>query len=140
MRLVQDPCQHWAVFRMLNADSTGTSAQISLLDTGTETRIYCCESLQVTDVAGTQQVLCAGIDINPALEAQGADPRSIASDLKDICVKKGGLAPIPASIKRDLIRVARILNIEWVERGVEKEARLICPRSSACPRRPKCHE
>jgi len=138
MRMVQDPCQHWAVFRMLGSDAEGSSAQISLLDTGTDTRIYCCESLKVKDVAGVGQVLCAGIDINPALEAQGADPQAIAEKLKQICVKNGGMAAIPAEIKHDLLRVARILNIAWVERGIEKEARLICPRSGACPRSPKC--
>ncbi|MBX2885716.1 MAG: DUF3612 domain-containing protein [Granulosicoccus sp.] len=138
MRLVQDPCQHWAVFRMLGAESTGTSAQISLLDTGKDTRIYCCESLKVHDVSGMEQVLCAGIDINPALEAQGTDPLEIADKLKRICVTQGGMADIPDEIKLDLTRVARILNIAWLERGIEKPARLICPRSSACPRSPAC--
>lgn len=138
MRLVQDPCQHWAVFRMLGSESTGTSAQISLLDTNKDTRIYCCESLKVQDVSGVEQVLCAGIDINPALEAQGTDPAAIAEKLKQTCVNNGGMAEIPDEIKLDLTRVARILNIAWLERGIEKPARMICPRSSACPRSPVC--
>lgn len=140
MRLVQDPCRHWAVFRMLEEDLSGTSAQISLLDTGSDTRIYCCESLKVEDVAGVEQVLCAGIDINPALEAQGTDPSDLAEKLKEICVQNGGMADIPVDVKKDLVRVARILNIGWMERGIEKPARLICPRSSACPRSPKCQQ
>jgi transcriptional regulator with XRE-family HTH domain len=138
MRLVQDPCQHWAVFRMLNTRHAGTSAQISLLDVGNETRLYCCESLKVKNVTHTEQVLCAGIDINPAIEAQGLDAAELAEELKRACLRKGGMAKIPKSIKQNLTSVARILNIGWLERGIEKDARLICPRSGACPRKPTC--
>ena len=138
MRLVQDPCQHWAVFRMLNSKQDGTSAQISLLDSDDETKIYCCESLKGPNVAAVDRVVCVGIDINPAIEAQGIDPATISSAIKQACLKKGGMAAIPHSVKSDLTRVAKILNIGWLERGIENEARVICPRSGACPRDPKC--
>jgi len=138
MRMVQDPCQHWAVFRKLNENPQGSSAQISLLDVGGESRIYACESVAVDDLAGTQQVLCAGVDVNPAIAAQGGDPLSLAADLKAACGGNGGSAPIPDSIKKELTRTAKILNIAWVERGIENDARVICPRSSACPRQPTC--
>ena len=136
--MVQDPCQHWAIFRKLNETPTGSSAQISLLDVGGESRIYACESVAVDDLAGTQQVLCAGVDVNPAIAAQGQDPVAIAADLKSACGGNGGSAPIPQSIKKELLRTAKILNIAWVERGIENDARVICPRSSACPRQPLC--
>jgi len=139
MRMVQDPCQHWAVFRKLNEKPAGSSAQISLLDVGGESRIYACESITVDDLAGKQQVLCAGVDVNPAIAAQGHDPLSLAADLKKACGGNGGSAPIPTSIKKELTRIAKILNISWVERGIENDARVICPRSSACPRQPSCH-
>ena len=100
---------------------------------------YCCESLSTTSVAGAPQVLCAGIDINPALEAQGIDADDVAATLKKSCSENGGMAAIPDSVKSDLTMVAKILNIDWILRGVEKDARLICPRSGACPRSPKCH-
>lgn len=151
MRQVQDPCNHWAVFRMLNSDNavppksmhseafiSDTSAQISLMKVGDETRIYCCESVNVSDFAGSHEVLCAGIDINPALEAQGKSGLDIANELMSVCVNNGGNAQIPASIKKELASVARILNIAWLSRGIEKEARVICPRRGACPRQPCC--
>lgn len=138
MRQVSDPCNHWAVFRMMSNDSTESSAQISIMRVGDETRMYCCESVNVIDIAGNAEVLCAGIDINPALEAQGKDALSIATDLLDVCVAHGGNAIIPASIKKDLASVARILNIAWLQRGIEKEAMVICPRRGACPRKPHC--
>ena len=41
MRKVNDPCQHWAVFRRLSEPQQGSSAQISILNVGDEPRIYC---------------------------------------------------------------------------------------------------
>ncbi len=139
MRMVLDPCQHWAVFRMINAPQTETSSQISILEVNNEPRIYSCESVKVTDLAGNDHVLCAGIDMNPAMESQGTDAHSVAADLKDVCLDNGGTATIPGHIKNELLRVAKILNIAWVERGISQDARLICPRSSACPRNPCCY-
>jgi hypothetical protein len=140
MRLVQDPCQHWAVFRMINTEGNTSSAQISVLDVGDQPRIYCCESVKVTDMSGTGHVLCAGIDVNPALTAQGADAVAIAQALKDACIANGGSVTIPPDIKKALRQIAKLLNIAWLGRGIEKEARLICPRSGACPRSPSCHK
>ena len=125
MRLVQDPCPNWAVFRMLDSSETGTSAQISLLDDGQSMRIYCCESLRTKNITGVGQVLCAGIDINPALEAQGIDSADVANTLKEACRENAGMAEIPSSIKNDLAAVGKILNIDWMLRGIEKEVRLI---------------
>ena len=126
------------MFRNLNKQPGGSSAQISLLDVGGESRIYACESVAVKDLAGTNQVLCAGVDMNPAIAAQGQDPLSLAADLKSACGGNGGSAAIPESIKKELLRTAKILNIAWVERGIDHDARVICPRSSACPRHPGC--
>ena len=139
MRLVRDPCQHWAVFRMINEPSSGTSAQISILNVGNQPRIYCCESIKVEDSAGNPHVLCAGIDLNPAIDAQGKDSLSIANDLKQACASNGGSIVIPKHIKKDLTSVAKILNINWIERGIKNDARLICSRGAVCPRQPSCY-
>ncbi|MFT5163873.1 MAG: transcriptional regulator with XRE-family HTH domain/Zn-dependent peptidase ImmA (M78 family) [Alteromonadaceae bacterium] len=141
MRMVEDPCQHWAVFRMINAPtgSKVASAQISILNVAGEPRIYCCNSLNVEDLADHDHVLCAGIDLNPAIEAQGKDANAIAQQLQAVCIKHGGSAMIPKAIKADLIAVAKILNIAWIERGIESEVKLICSRGGECPRIPKCY-
>jgi transcriptional regulator with XRE-family HTH domain/Zn-dependent peptidase ImmA (M78 family) len=139
MRLVQDPCQHWSVFRQIHTDSKESAAQISVLDVGGAPRIYGCESVKVVDLSGAAHVLCAGIDINPALEAQGADAAMVAQALKEACNENGGSVSVPADIKKELKRTSKLLNIDWLSRGIEKEARLICPRSGACPRSPSCH-
>ncbi|ELE8121535.1 DUF3612 domain-containing protein [Vibrio fluvialis] len=140
MRKVNDPCQHWAVFRRLSEPQDGSSAQISILNVGDEPRIYCCESVNMIDPAGNNRVLCAGIDLNPAIAAQGGDVRSIAEELKASCVSQGGSTVIPRHIKKDLLTIAKILNINWIERGIENDARLICSRGAVCPRKPSCYE
>ena len=139
MRMVQDPCQHWAVFRMIDTVAGQSSSQVSVMDVESAPRIFCCESVRVDDMTGSNHVLCAGIDVNPALEAQGADAAAIAASLKQACNENGGSVDIPAAIKKELQQTARLLNIEWLNRGIEKPARMICPRSGACPRTPSCH-
>ena len=143
MRMVEDPCQHWAVFRMMNVPTSGaqliSSAQISVLMVAGEPRVYCCDSVNVEDLANQKHVLCAGIDLNPAIEAQGKDANQLAEALKQACIANGGSAAIPKAIKADLKTVARILNIGWIERGIENEVRLICSRGGECPRKPGCY-
>ena len=139
MRKVNDPCQHWAVFRRLSEPQPGSSAQISILNVGDEPRIYCCESVNMTDPAGNNRVLCAGIDLNPAIDAQGGNSLEIAEDLKQLCVSHGGTATIPPHIRKEFITIAKILNIKWIERGIANDARVICSRGAVCPRKPSCY-
>lgn len=139
MRMVEDPCQHWAVFRMIHAPSEGISAQISILHVDDQPRIYCCQSTNVKDLSNTNHVLCGGIDLNPAIEAQGKNALELANLIKKACVANGGSARIPPSVKSDLITVAKILNISWIEQGIENEARVICSRGAICPRTPSCY-
>ncbi len=140
MRAIEDPCPQWAVFRKINEPSTESSAQISILDVNGQPRLYCCESVKVKDMAGNDHVLTAGIDLIPALETQGRNALDIAHSLKDACVRKGGVANIPKSVKTELASVAKILNINWIERGIESPAQLICSHSSGCPRDPDCYK
>jgi len=44
------------------------------------------------------------------------------SSLSNPVFSMGGEAAISTSIKKDMRRVAKILNIEWVERGLEGSA------------------
>ncbi|MBT8148558.1 MAG: DUF3612 domain-containing protein [Pseudomonadales bacterium] len=138
MRLVQDPCKHWAVFSLLGSPANSSSSQISILDSAHGSRIYACESINVRDLAGKPHVLCAGIDVNPALQAQGLPADDIAAEMKAACLQHGGSRAIPKAPKQALTSVAKILNIGWLERGIEQEAHLICPRRSQCPRNPHC--
>ena len=124
---------------MIDTPDEGTSAQISILDVNGEPRIYCCESLKANDLAENSHVLCAGIDLNPALDSQGHNAVDLAQALKEACVREGGMAAIPPAVKASLSSVAKILNIAWIERGLENPARVICARGTVCPREPTCY-
>ncbi len=140
MRQVEDPCQHWAVFRMFEAAALSHSAQLSLLEVQGSPRIYCCESVKVVDLAGNPHVLCAGVDLNPAISAQGIAADELAAELKQLCVSAGGAAPVPAAIRSTLTTVSNVLNINWVARSLQKPAQLICSRGNSCPREPACYQ
>jgi transcriptional regulator with XRE-family HTH domain len=138
MRLVSDPCQHWAVFRMLNTRSKKPSAQISVLRSGDDKRLYCCESIRSKDAAGNTHVLCAGVDLSPALRAQNIDPADTLDMIEASCNRGGGSAPIPTEARQQLQSIGKILNIGWIGEGASKDATIICQRSSNCPRDKHC--
>ncbi len=138
MTMVSDPCQHWAVFRMLNTTSTKPSSQISILRSGEDKRLYCCQSIRSKDAAGNPHVLCAGVDLAPALSAQNIDAMKTIDMIEASCNRGGGSAEIPVEAKRQLKSISKILNIGWIDDGCEKEATIICQRSSNCPRDKHC--
>lgn len=140
MRLVSDPCRQWAVFRMLDTQVKRRLSQISILQTQSESRLYSCESLRTRNAAGNAHVLCAGIDLSPALREQGMDADGIVDAIGTACRRGGGSAEIPTVAREDIARIGKILNIGWLKEGLQSPASIICPRSTACPRSPPCAE
>jgi transcriptional regulator with XRE-family HTH domain len=138
MTMVLDPCQHWAVFKMLNTRSTKPSSQISVLRNGDDKRLYCCQSIRSKDAAGNPHVMCAGIDLAPALIAQGHDAAQTIDQIEASCNRSGGVGEIPKEAKDQLESIGKILNIGWIADGTQKDASIICPRSSTCPRDKHC--
>lgn len=138
MRLVSDPCKHWAVFRMLNSKSKKPSSQISVLRSGEEKYLYCCQSIRSRDAAGNRHVLCAGVDLAPALTAQNIDPAETIDAIEASCNASGGSGPIPSAQRDQLVSIGKILNIGWIAEGARRDATIICSRSTSCPRDKHC--
>jgi len=138
MTMVSDPCQHWAVFRMLNTTSMKPSSQISVLRSGDDKRLYCCQSIRSKDAAGNTHVLCAGVDLAPALNAQNINATKTIDMIEASCNRGGGAAAIPLEARQQLESIAKILNIGWIADGTAKDATIICQRSSNCPRDQHC--
>ena len=138
MTTVPDPCQHWAVFRMLNTNSSKPSSQISVLRSGDDKRLYCCQSIRGEDAAGNPHVFCVGVDLAPALSAQNIDAMKTIDIIEASCNKGSGSAPIPAEAKQQLGSIGKILNIGWIAEGAQNDATIICQRSSNCPRDKHC--
>ncbi len=139
MAQVTDPCPNWAVFRMLN-ESKGLDrgSQISMLRNGDQSLLYCCHSRRTRDMAGNPHVLSVGIDLLPALRSHSVDAESILESITKECLRHGGEGKIPKEAAEAIQGAARVLNIAWVEEALLRPARIICPRSTNCPRTEHC--
>ena len=138
MNQVSDPCPNWAVFRLLRDSKAKAGSQISVLRDDERWLLYCCHSLRTRDMAGNLHVLSVGIDLVPALEANGVDALGLVGRIADECQRRAGAAKIPWAEAEAIGAVANVLNIEWVKESLANGAQIICPRSSRCARDVKC--
>jgi len=138
MTQATDPCPHWAVFRMLGSAQNDSSSQISVLRENDRWQLYCCHTLRTRDMAGNPHVLSVGIDLVPALSSNEANGAQIVDSIGEDCIRKGGQARIGRPAAEAIRAVANILSIAWVEESLKQPARIICPRSSRCPRQGQC--
>lgn len=116
-----------------------SSSQISVLRENDRWQLYCCHTLRTRDMAGNPHVLSVGIDLAPALSSNGANEVQIADSIGEECFRRGGQAKIGRPAAEAIRAVANILSIAWVEDALQQPARIICPRSSRCPRRGQCN-
>lgn len=138
MTQATDPCPHWAVFRMVGNAQNDSNSQISVLRENDRWQLYCCHTLRTRDMAGNPHVLSVGIDLAPALSSNEANGTQIVDGIGESCFRKGGQARIGRPAAEAIRAVANILSIAWVEESLEQPARIICPRSSRCPRQGQC--
>ena len=83
-------------------------------------------------------MLSVGIDLAPALSSNETDGARIVDSIGEDCFRKGGQAKLGAAAAEAIRAVANILSIAWVEASLTQPARIICPRSSRCPRHGQC--
>ena len=139
MAQVTDPCPNWAVFRMLGeTPGADRGSQISVLRDGDQSLLYCCHSRRTNDMAGNPHVLSVGIDLVPALRAHTADADDVVASITEECMRHRGEAKIPKRAAEAIRGTAKVLNIAWVEDALSGTARIICPRSTNCPRTGHC--
>jgi len=138
MAQVSDPCPQWAVFRMIDGQHKEAGSQISVLRDQERSLLYCCHSIRTRDMAGNFHVLSVGVDLAPALDANGSNSTEIVAAITDECLRRRGDTAIPAPAAQALRAAARVLNIAWIEEALALPARIICPRSSRCPRPDRC--
>jgi transcriptional regulator with XRE-family HTH domain len=140
MSLVRDPCPRWAVFRLLRETPPEQiwrpKSQISIMQDGKGPRLYCCHSLLTRDALDAVHVLSVGVDLLPALEAQGFDGDGIVAAVAESCRRGGGDGTIPAEAAQRIRSASAVLNIAWIAEALDLPASVICPRSGGCPRPP----
>ena len=142
MSLVSDPCPRWAVFRLLHQTSASPTqqkpkSQISIMQDGKRARLYCCHSLLTHDAVDELHVLSVGVDLLPALDAQGFAGDDIVEAVAEACRRGGGEGAIPREAASAIRAASQVLNIAWIADALELPASVICPRSGGCPRRPQ---
>ena len=135
---VNDPCPHWAVFRMIEGNRGESGSQISVLRDGERSLLYCCHSMRARDMAGNPHVLSVGVDLAPALDSNGANTSELIDSIFKECLHRRGESRIPKNAAQVLGAVANVLNIAWIEDALAQPARIICPRSTRCPRPERC--
>ncbi len=137
---VSDPCpQLGGVPHDRRASAARSGSQISVLRDGDRSLLYCCHSDARAGHGGQPARALGGLDLAPALDANGVASRDIIDSV---------FARMPAPPRRRrafrrlrlqaLVAVANVLNIAWIEDALEQPARIICPRSSRCPRPERC--
>ncbi|MBC8198387.1 MAG: DUF3612 domain-containing protein [Candidatus Marinimicrobia bacterium] len=139
MNLEIDPCQKWAVFKMLNeTTSRKPITQLSLLIDNNFIRLYSCISVKTKDASGNTHILSTGIDLIPSLKHQGIDYKTILLELKDKLAIGKEIKLKGSVFGNQLLAISRILNVQWIADGLEKPITMICPRASRCPRNTPC--
>ena len=83
-------------------------SQISVMQDGKRARLYCCHSIVTRDAARAVHVLSVGVDLVPALEAQGLDGAGIVASVAEACLRGGGDAPIPPAARSALQSVSQV--------------------------------
>jgi hypothetical protein len=104
---------------------------------GKRALLYCCHSLLTRDAIDEVHVLSVGVDLLPALDAQGIDGESVVAAVADSCRRGGGDGRIPAEAAASIRAASQVLNIAWIADALDSPASVICPRSGACPRQPR---
>ena len=132
MTSLSEPCEHWAVFRMLYINDSKPSSQISILNSDEGRKLYSCNSIRRRDAAGNWHVICAGLDLKPALLAQGYDAEETINLIFDSCNGIGGSGRIPEQAKVQIRSISKILNVGWISEGTDRDATVICPRGTCC--------
>ena len=141
MRLVTDPCKHWSIFKVLNNTKIKKPySQLSLLKDEDRQSLYASVSIRTRDAAKNPHVISTGIDLGPAIESQGLDKDELFNEISSSCLGGNGDILLNETIRNQLLKVARTLNISWAEDAIDNTCSIICPRSTNCPRPNSCEK
>ena len=67
---------------------------------GKRARLYCCHSLLTRDALDELHVLSVGVDLLPALDAQGFDGESVVAQVAESCRRGAATARFPPRRRR----------------------------------------
>ena len=113
-------------------------SQISVMQDGKRARLYCCHSLLTRDALDELHVLSVGVDLLPALDAQGFDGESVVAAVAESCRAAAATARFRPKPPPTFAPPRRCSTSPGSPMRSIRTASVICPRSGACPRQPRC--
>ncbi len=136
---VSDPCPNWAVFRMID----GQPRRVRIADLGAA-RWRALAAVLLSLAARPRH----GRQPSCAVGGRGSGARARLQWRRYCAIwwtPSSGSACIgaarrvsPRRAAQSLSAVANVLNIAWIEDALAQPARIICPRSTRCPRPERC--
>ena len=116
-------------------------SQISIMPDGDQPRLYCCHSMLTATPPRVSHVLSVGVDLSPALSAQGYDEALLVeSGGGGLSARAVATRRFPPTRRMRCEPSRRYSNIGWIGDALTHEATTICSRSNHCPRPPHaCH-
>src|SRR5260221_5202960 len=112
-------------------------SEISVMQDGKRARLYCCHSLLTRDALDEVHVLSVGVDLLPALDAQGFDGEEMVAAVAEACRRGGGDGVISEQAAAGIRAASHVLHIALIADALDSPASVICPRIGACPRQPQ---
>ena len=84
-----------------------------------------------------------GLQPGPAIEAfldrlVPSEADRLVDSIAQACLAHHGEARVPDEAAIAIRGAAKVLNIAWIPDALERPARIICPRSTNCPRQEHC--
>ena len=126
MRMVVNPCSQWGVFKMLKfSKNQSLLPQISILKEKKRSYIYCSISSMLKDISNTNHVLCLGIDLEPFLNKHIDNSNDYINDIESYLMKKGGSGKLKKTQTEILLKLSKILNINWISDSIENDIDII---------------
>ena len=133
MLIKSDPCKHWNIFKVINNTKIKQPYNQLLFKRDDAFSIYASISIRTKDASQNIHVISTGIDLGPAIESQGINKNELLNLINNKLGTGNRDITLKGEIQEKLLRVARTLNISWVEDSIYNPIQLICPQNKDCP-------
>tara|TARA_Y100000590_G_C15653048_1_gene989533 strand:- start:98 stop:1657 length:1560 start_codon:yes stop_codon:yes gene_type:complete len=133
-KLISNPCKKWGIFKHLNNLTIKKPiSHLSILKENNNIFLYCSVTLKTNDAAGNPHVVCAGINLNDALDMQEYNKNEILEEIYKQCYEFEGSKELNKRQKKIILQIGMILNISWIIESINNPVDIICHTSADCP-------
>jgi hypothetical protein len=139
MKIENNPFKSWRVFKMLNQqEKLKPLPLISILKDGKHTYLNSSISIKVRDISGTPHVLSVGLNLESAIKKQMDNYGDFINDLYVKTKKTQKKYLIRGAHKKEIEKISRILNIQWIADALDNEIDVTYIRNDNYSKEKKC--